>query len=128
MTEMKLLKINLSKLNGAAIRTLRGDGGPERCIIIPVDPNPCIFVDRDERYAILSIMEMPMKSVSKYGDTDMLKASVSKRAYAAMTDEERMRIPILGNGRPFRSAPGGVENPPAATVRRPAGDDDDLPF
>ena len=122
---MKALRINLGKLKGFAVRTINGREGPVKCIIIPVDKNPCIFIDSNENYAIMNLIEIPLKRPSRYGDTDMLKASVSREAYSAMSPDERSRIPILGNSKPVGTDRGDSSRDES---RKTEYDDDDLPY
>lgn len=114
------IKIDLQKLNKAALLTIPGKTGRKRCICIPVDENPEIFVGEKGTYLNLTAMEM--KEEGKYGDTHFLKANFPEDIYSAMSEEERRSWPILGQMRPLvkREQPA-----PEVTIEE---QDDDLPF
>lgn len=114
------IKIDLQKLHKAALLTIPGKAGKKRCICIPVDDNPEIFVGEKGTY--LNITALEMKETGRYGDTHFLKGNLPDETYSAMSDEERRAQPILGQMRPLVRK----EQPaPEVTIDEP---EDDLPF
>lgn len=118
------IKIDLLKLNGAFMRNLTGKTATKRCIIIPVDDNPSIFLGEKGCYLNTVAYEI---SNQQYGDTHFLKPDLPKEVRDAMTEEERNAQPILGNMRPIKLAQMQVSG--NVSMDAPEGQpDDDLPF
>ena len=92
------LKVRLTQLTGAFVKDLTGRTATKKCIIIPVDDNPCMYVGEKDVY--LNITAFATDS-QQYGDTHMLKPNLPKDIYQAMTQEQRDALPILGNMRPL---------------------------
>ena len=69
------IKINLKKFRNAALLTIPGRTAKKRCICIPVDDNPEIFVGEKGVYLDLTAIEM--KEPGQYGDTHFLKGNSS---------------------------------------------------
>lgn len=92
------IKINLQALNGAFLKNLTGRTATKRCLIIPVDDNPSMFIGEKGTY--LNLVGVEVKN-PQYGDTHLLKGDLPKEVYEAMTDEQRNAQPILGNVRPI---------------------------
>ena len=93
------MKVNLTQLNGAFLKELTGRTATKRCIIIPVDDNPSMFVG--EKGVYLNIAAFANEN-PQYGDTHMLKPNLPKEVREQMTDDQRRAQPILGNMRPLR--------------------------
>lgn len=93
------MKVNLTQLTGAFLKELTGRTATKRCIIIPVDDNPSMYVG--EKGVYLHIAAFANEN-PQYGDTHMLKPNLPKEVREQMTDEQRRSQPILGNMRPLR--------------------------
>lgn len=93
------MKVNLTQLTGAFLKELTGRTATKRCIIIPVDDNPSMYVGDKGVYLHISAFA---NENSQYGDTHMLKPNLPKEVREQMTDEQRRSQPILGNMRPLR--------------------------
>lgn len=93
------LKVKLTQLSGAFVKDLTGRTATKKCIIIPVDDNPCMFVGEKDVY--LNITAFASEN-PQYDDTHMLKPNLPKEVREQMTDEQRRQQPILGNMRPLR--------------------------
>lgn len=93
------MKVNLTQLTGAFLKELTGRTATKRCIIIPVDDNPSMYVG--EKGVYLNIAAFANEN-PQYGDTHMLKPNLPKEVREQMTDEQRRQQPILGNMRPLR--------------------------
>ena len=117
------MKVNLTQLNGAFLKELTGRTATKRCIIIPVDDNPSMFVG--EKGVYLNIAAFANEN-PQYGDTHMLKPNLPKEVREQMTDDQRRAQPILGNMRPMRQELQTQGQPIAAESRDQQ--QDDLPF
>lgn len=94
------MRVNLAQLAGAFVKDLTGRTTTKKCIIIPVQDNPCMFVG--EKGVYLNITAFANDN-PQYGDTHMLKPNLPKDVREQMTDEQRRQQPILGNMRPLRN-------------------------
>ena len=94
------MRVNLAQLAGAFVKDLTGRTATKKCIIIPVQDNPCMFVG--EKGVYLNITAFANDN-PQYGDTHMLKPNIPKEVREQMTDEQRRQQPILGNMRPLRN-------------------------
>ena len=94
------MRVNLAQLAGAFVKDLTGRTTTKKCIIIPVQDNPCMFVG--EKGVYLNITAFANDN-PQYGDTHMLKPNIPKEVREQMTDEQRRQQPILGNMRPLRN-------------------------
>lgn len=116
----QLIKIDLQKFRNAALLTIPGRNTKKRCICIPVEDNPEIFVGTKGTYLNLTAIEM--KEPGQYGDTHIVKGNIPDDVYRVMTEEERKSQPILGQMRPL------VRKEQAAPeVQAEADDEEDLP-
>jgi hypothetical protein len=131
-------KINLAKLEGFGKVTLQGKSGTsKRCVVLPIDD--ChLFEGKDGTYLDLTIIET---NNSQYGDTHFITRGKSQeeREQEKATGE-RLRLPILGNLKPFGGQTTEGEEytyqKPSSTTQntKPAQnaeqqqDNDDLPF
>lgn len=93
------LKVNLTQLAGAFIKDLTGKTATKKCVIIPVDDNPAMFVGEKGVYLNMNAFA---NDNPQFGDTHMLKPNLPKEVREAMSDEEKRAQPILGNMRPLR--------------------------
>lgn len=114
-------KINLSQLQ-SAVRTMNGANGPVDCIVIPIAQNH-LFIGEKGIYLDIAGFEIknPREDIK---DTHILKQSLPKEVYQAMSDEDRKKHPILGN---LRIWEGGFESDPVGEVE-PKPEGTDLPF
>ena len=118
------IKIDALKLKGAFMKNLTGKTATKRCLIIPVDDNPNIYLG--EKGCYLNFVAVEVKN-PQYGDTHLLKADLPKEVYEQMTDQERQAEPIYGNVRPIK--PREMEVSGTVSVDAPEGEQqDDLPF
>lgn len=103
------LKHNLLKLNGATVMNIKGKAGDVECLVIPIEM-ASLFKGQSGVY--LDSTAMPLtspKADSK--DTHLIKQSFGKEKFAAMTDEQKKAIPIMGNAIVW----GGESSTPAAS-------------
>lgn len=90
------IKLNLLALKGAFVTNLKGKAETKQCLIIPVS-DADLYVGQKGCYLNLTAYETQN---SKYGDTHFVRQELSKDTYAALTDEQRKAIPIMGNMKP----------------------------
>jgi hypothetical protein len=119
------IKTDLLKLKNSFVTNLKGKTETKRCLVIPIN-DAQLFLGEKGVYLNLTAIEMREE---RYGDTHVLKQSLPKDVYQAMTDEERNAQPILGSLKPLEPAPAKqmqvTQTTDAATaVEEP----DDLPF
>ena len=119
------IKVDLLKLQGACMKNLTGRSGQaKRCIIIPVDDNPSMYLGEKGCYLSMSAFET---QGSQYGNTHMVKPDIPKELREQMTEEQRMAVPVLGNMRPMQGTAMQVQG----TVNMDAPENqpnNDLPF
>ena len=115
------IRINVERLQGACIRSMKGGSGQmKQCIIIPCEDNPCIY--RGEKGTYLNITAIEIKN-PKYDSTHVLKPDTPKEVYEQMSDEQKQAIPILGDMKPIGSQQ--TAPPPAPMAEEQP---EDLPF
>lgn len=87
------IKIDLQKLPGATVMPV-GKNNTE-CIVIPIEM-ASLYKGAKGIYLDLTAIELTSpKADSK--DTHLVKQALPKEKFAAMTEEQRKAIPILGN-------------------------------
>lgn len=118
------IRVNLQALNGAFLKNLTGRTATKRCLIIPVDDNPAMFIGEKGTY--LNMVGVEVKN-SQYGDTHLLKGDIPRDVYEAMTDDQRNAQPILGNVRSIGPKQQVVTG--SVNMDAPEGEqNEDLPF
>ena len=86
------IKINLTKLPGASLINLKGNTATKQCLVIPIE-NSGLFVGEKGVYLNYSAFEL---HEVKYDQTHLIKLSLEKEVWNAMTEEQRNAQPILG--------------------------------
>lgn len=120
------IRLDLLRLQGAFTRNLKGNTTNKRCLIIPIDDNPGMFLG--EKGCYLNAIAYETQK-NQYGDTHMVKPDIPKEVRERMTDDERRNQPILGNMRPMQPQGGTVSGTmQASDFVNDQGDDNDLPF
>lgn len=115
------IKLNLLQLI-CSVKKMQAKSGLIDCLVIPIEQN---HLFKGEKGIYLDIMAFEIKN--KKGDskdTHLLKQSLPKEDYEALTDEEKKEIPIIGNAILWT---GFSEQEPKSSVA-PISEDDDLPF
>lgn len=92
------IKIDMQKLQNAFLRVFKGKTATKRCIVIPIDDNPAIFLGEKGCYLNLTAVELENP---QYKDTHCLRGNIPLEMFHKMTDEQRRQFPILGNMRPL---------------------------
>ena len=67
------IKIDLQKLKNAFLRNFTGKTATKRCICIPIDDNPEIFLGEKDCYLNVTAKE---NQNAQYGDTHYLRGNI----------------------------------------------------
>lgn len=129
MTTNSAIKINLSKIPGAARITLTGQSGKQkRGIFIPEED---AHLYDGEKGLYLNLVAIRPKE-EKYNQSHFIKLNLDRATYDAMSQEERDELPIIGSvtrlestARAHAEAPSSIQIGNEAFT--PEGDGD-LPF
>ena len=119
------ISINLSRLAGAVFTNLKGKTATKRCLVIPID-DAGLYAGEKGIYLDLVAYE---QRDAKYGNTHLVKRSISKAEREAMTDEQRRAVPILGYMKELK--PAAMQPTTEMQGAQFVSDDgtvDDLPF
>lgn len=119
------ISINLSRLAGAVFTNLKGKTATKRCLVIPIDD---AGLYAGEKGIYLDLVAYGQRD-AKYGNTHLLKRSISKAEREAMTDEQRRAVPILGDMKELK--PAAMQPTMGMQGAQFVNDDgtvDDLPF
>lgn len=98
MSKFKL-KINLLKLQGAFVTTIKGKTDTKRCVIIPIN-DAHLFAG--EKGIYLNMQALEFTNGGKYGDSHLIKQEFQRGVYQAMSDEDKKKLAILGNMKAFQ--------------------------
>ena len=112
------LRIDLLRLKGAFLTTLKGSTATKRCLCIPIDDVP-LFLGQKGCYLEMTALEV---REAKYADTHCVKLSLPKEVYESLTQEQRGEIPILGGMheiKPRQVSESDFPPPPGYTVTPP---------
>lgn len=118
------IKIDLLKLKNSFVTNLKGKAATKRCLVIPIDDSG-VYLGEKGVYLNFTAVEMREQ---RYGDTHVLKQSLAKEVYQAMSEEERMAQPIFGALKPIESRQGQMEVTQTTNATEAVEDPDDLPF
>ena len=119
------ISINLSRLAGAVFTNLKGKTATKRCLVIPID-DAGLYAGEKGIYLDLVAYE---QRDAKYGNTHLVKRSISKAEREAMTEEQRRAVPILGDMKELK--PVAMQSTMEMQGAQFVSDDgtvDDLPF
>jgi len=117
------IKVNLTKIPGAALVNLKGNTETKKCIVIPVE-DANLFIG--EKGVYLNMTALQYKE-QKYADTHFLKQSLDKEVYNAMTKEQQDAMPVIGGVKSI--VPAQMDATAEMEVVPPVeGEGSDLPF
>lgn len=114
-------KINLAALKHS-VKTLKGTSGDLECLIIPIEANN-LYKGEKGVYLDLTGFEIKNKQGTSK-DTHLVKQSLPKEVYEALTDEQKNAQPIVGNHIVWAGVSGQLGD---AQVNEQK-EEDDLPF
>lgn len=117
------VKINLRQLK-SAIRTMKGATGDIECVVIPIAANHLVKGEKGV-YLDMTGFELKEKKADRK-DTHLVKQTLPKEVFDAMSDEEKQKTPIIGNMIVW-----GYQEPAPVNVEVgdiTEGTDGDLPF
>lgn len=114
------LKLDLAKLNKVGVANITGKTGDKvKCVLIPVDENNIFLSEKGGIYLDLACFELRKEN---YGQSHLIKASLTEEQRKSMTDEEKNQMPIIGALKPMKARQAEVKQ------QAEADPDDDLPF
>jgi hypothetical protein len=93
-----LVRINLAKIPEHFIYNVKGKTATKRCVCFPLDMPGIHFTS--EKSITLDLVAFEYRE-RKFSDTHMVKISIDKDVYNAMSDEEKNKLPIIGGIRPL---------------------------
>lgn len=118
------IKIDLLKLKNSFVTNLKGKAETKRCLVIPIDDSG-VYLGEKGVYLNCTAFEMREQ---RYGDTHVLKQSLPKETYQAMSEEERNAQPILGALKPIESQSKQMPVTQTTDAAEAVEDPNDLPF
>lgn len=118
------IKIDLLKLKNSFVTNLKGKAETKRCLVIPIDDSG-VYLGEKGVYLNCTAFEMREQ---RYGDTHVLKQSLPKETYQAMSEEERNAQPILGALKPIEPQQRQMPVTQTTDAAGAVDDPDDLPF
>lgn len=114
------IKINMEALK-CVKQIKKGKSGDVLCLVIPIKANN-LYEGEKGTYLDLTALELKKpKEGSK--DTHLVKQNLPKEVYAAMTEEQKNAMPILGNAIVW-----GASSSNEVHAAEVIEEDDDLPF
>lgn len=101
------ISIDLLKLPNTVLTNIKGKQTTKKCIVIPVEDVPSIYVGEKGVYLHLVALEL---ANPQYKDSHCIKADVDRKVIEGMSEEERKRLtPILGGMHTFGAPTAEVE-------------------
>lgn len=119
------ISINLSRLAGAVFTKIKGKTATKACLVIPIDD---AGLYAGEKGIYLNLVAYEQRD-AKYGNTHLVKRSLSKTERESMTEEQIRAEPILGDMKELK--PVAVQPTTEMQGAQFVADDgtvDDLPF
>lgn len=114
-------KINLRQLKSIVKPMKRKDGSMVDCLVIPIKPNQLY---QSEKAVYLDLIGFEFQNnIDDSKDTHLVKQSLPKEVFEKMTDEDKKKMPILGNHIVW-----GRQEPEPQTADVTDDSPDDLPF
>lgn len=114
------LKLDFAKLRKAGVANITGRSGNKvKCVVIPVDENDIFISEKGGIYMDFACFGMKEEH---YGQSHLVKPSLSKERRERMTEDELNAVPIVGALKPMKAKQAEV------TREYQTDYDDDLPF
>lgn len=114
------LKLDLAKLKKVGVANITGKTGNKvKCVVIPVEENNIFLSEKGGIYMDLACFALKQEN---YGQSHLIKQSLSEEERKSMTEEERNAMPIVGALKPMKAKQAEVKE---EVQPDPA---DDLPF
>jgi hypothetical protein len=119
---MITFKVNLLQYQAALMRIKDKAGVPVECVVIPIDKNHLVKGEKGV-YADFAAFEFKNKQENSK-DTHLIKQSLPKEWFQAMSDEDKKAMPIFGNLRVWEER--SEQEPTSSTTA--VEESDGLPF
>ena len=117
------VKINLRQLQ-SAIRKMKSASGDIECLIIPIAANHLVKGEKGV-YLDMTGFELKEKKADRK-DTHLVKQTLPKEVFETMTDEQKQKMPIMGNMIVWGFQEPAPVNTEVGEIAE--GSDGDLPF
>lgn len=117
------VKINLRQLQ-SAIRKMKSASGDIECLIIPIASNHLVKGEKGV-YLDMTGFELKEKKADRK-DTHLVKQTLPKEVFETMTDEQKQKMPIMGNMIVWGFQEPAPVNTEVGEIAE--GSDGDLPF
>lgn len=122
---MITLKLNLTALKHGLVKAPSGN---DTLLCIPIKANSLFLSEKGNVFLDIVGFDYTPKDPEKDKNTHLLKQSFSKDELAAMTDEQKKALPILGNARVSGSGERSEPAPNSVTPDAVAETVSGLPF
>ena len=119
---MITFKVNLLQYQAALMRIKNKAGIMTECVVIPIDSNHLVKGEKGV-YADFAAFEFKNQKVESK-DTHLIKQSLPKEWFQAMSDEDKRAMPIFGNLRVWEER---TEREPTSSTTS-VEESDGLPF
>lgn len=119
---MITFKVNLLQYQAAVMKIKNKAGILVDCVVIPIETNHLVKGEKGI-YADFAAFEFKNKQENSK-DTHLIKQSLPKEWFQAMSDDEKKAMPIFGNLRVWEER---GESEPTSSIT-PVTEDDGLPF
>jgi len=119
---MITFKVNLLQYQSAIMKIKNKSGILVDCVVIPIDTNHLVKGEKGV-YADFAAFEFKNKKEDSK-DTHLIKQSLPKEWFQALSDEEKRAMPIFGNLRVWEER----TEPESTSSVTPIDESDGLPF
>lgn len=114
------LKLDLAKLNKVGVANITGKTGNKvKCVVIPVEENNIFLSEKGGVYLDLACFALKQE---KYGQSHLVKLSLTEDQRNFMTQEEKNGMSIVGALKPMKAQQAEI------TQEAATDPNDDLPF
>lgn len=114
------LKLDFAKLKKVGVANITGKSGNKvKCVVIPVEENNIFLSEKGGIYMDLACFALKKEN---YGQSHLIKQSLSEEERNTMTEEEKNAMPIIGALKPMKAKQAEV------TEEAQPDPEDDLPF
>lgn len=116
------IKLDLLKVKNVSLVNLTGKTATKQCIVIPVE-DAGLYVGEKGVYLNLTAIEL---KEPKHEQSHMIKPNIETEVFAAMSQEQKDGIPIIGNMKPLVRKVNPVQ--PTEEMHVDLLDENGLPF
>lgn len=115
-----IIKLDFAKLKKVGVANITGKSGNKvKCVLIPVEENNIFLSEKGGIYMDLACFALKKEN---YGQSHLIKQSLSEEERNSMTEEQKNAMPIIGALKPMKAKQAEV------TEEAQPDPEDDLPF